>query len=70
MSNPEYDVVIVGAGIAGSALACALLEADLRVGLVEAAPLSTEAPRQVAEVNDFDRRVSAITPCLKAYYRS
>ncbi|MCX2980076.1 2-octaprenyl-3-methyl-6-methoxy-1,4-benzoquinol hydroxylase [Halieaceae bacterium IMCC14734] len=66
MSNPDYDVVIVGAGIAGSALACALLETDLRVGLVEASPLSTEAPTPVVEVNDFDRRVSAITPLSQA----
>lgn len=66
MSSPDYDVVIVGAGIAGSALACALLETDLRLALVEAGPLSTAVPGAVAGVNDFDRRVSAITPLSQA----
>jgi 2-octaprenylphenol hydroxylase len=66
VSGPDYDVVIVGAGIAGSALACALLETDLRLALVEAGPLATAAPGRVAGVNDFDRRVSAITPLSQA----
>jgi 2-octaprenylphenol hydroxylase len=61
VSVPDYDVVIIGAGIAGTALAAALLETELRIALVEANPLPS--PRDAFQgVESFDRRVSAITP--------
>ncbi|MDX2272757.1 MAG: UbiH/UbiF/VisC/COQ6 family ubiquinone biosynthesis hydroxylase [Cyanobacteriota bacterium] len=41
-SPADYDVVIVGAGMVGSTLAVALGQAGLRVGLIEARPLSLE----------------------------
>lgn len=57
----QFDVVIVGAGIAGSALACALADTRLRVALIEVQPLATAMPQPVAGVNGFDPRVSALT---------
>ncbi len=41
--NPEFDVLILGAGLVGSSLACALDGTGLRVGMVEAT-LPTIAP--------------------------
>jgi 2-octaprenylphenol hydroxylase len=57
----QFDVVIVGAGIAGSALACALADSRLRVALIEVQSLATAMPTPVAGVNGFDPRVSALT---------
>lgn len=62
MSSPEYDVIIVGAGIAGSALLRALLPLKLRLALIEANPISAQPAPVVAGVSGFDARVSAITP--------
>ena len=63
MADPvHYDVVIIGGGIAGASLALALRDQGMRIALVEArafaqAPLSADTG-----VNDFDLRVSALTP--------
>jgi 2-octaprenylphenol hydroxylase len=57
----QFDVVIVGAGIAGSALACALADTRLRVALIEVQPLAIAMPQPAAGVNGFDPRVSALT---------
>jgi 2-octaprenylphenol hydroxylase len=60
------DVVIIGAGIAGSALAAALGGAGLSIALVEAR--STDLPDLPVErgLQDFDNRVSALTPRSRA----
>jgi 2-octaprenylphenol hydroxylase len=52
----EFDVIIVGAGIVGLTLACALAEQALRVAIVNNAPLKKQALPE-----KFDNRVSAIT---------
>lgn len=70
--NEQYDVAIVGAGIAGSALACALSVASesqsghsskppLRIALIEAQNLPEGWPPCESGVNCFDPRVSALT---------
>ncbi|MGB7934428.1 MAG: UbiH/UbiF/VisC/COQ6 family ubiquinone biosynthesis hydroxylase [Gammaproteobacteria bacterium] len=52
----QFDVIIIGAGIVGATASCALGEAGVRVALVEARPLASDA-------NDGmrDARVFAIT---------
>ena len=66
----EYDVAIIGAGIAGSALAAALSGNGMHIALVEAMPLSGRAlPPEIA-LEHFDSRVSAITPRSRELLRS
>jgi 2-octaprenylphenol hydroxylase len=62
----RYDVVIVGGGIAGLAMAAALADSGLSLALVEARalppPFSTEGDSDRDRVDAYDRRVSALTP--------
>lgn len=54
-ADRDFDVVIVGGGMVGAALACALGDTPLRVCVIEAGP----PPR--APGVDYDLRVSAVT---------
>jgi 2-octaprenylphenol hydroxylase len=58
----QLDIVIVGAGIAGSALALALADSGYSLGIVEPQPLERRPLPQGAGPGDFDVRVSALTP--------
>lgn len=62
----DADVLIVGAGIAGSALALALSGQGLRIALVEARPLPAAMPACEAGCAGYDLRVSALTPRSQA----
>jgi 2-octaprenylphenol hydroxylase len=63
----HFDIVIIGAGIAGSALAAALSGNGLDIALVEAQSLQRpELPGQ-RDLRHFDPRVSAITPRSKKF---
>lgn len=57
------DVIIVGAGLAGSSLACALAQGDshLRIALVESQVAAPLAMRLEDKVAGYDPRVSALT---------
>jgi 2-octaprenylphenol hydroxylase len=61
MLQQKFDIAIVGAGLAGTALAAALGGSDLRVALIEAQALSLQWPPLDNGVRGFDARVSAIT---------
>ncbi len=63
MSAGNYDVVIVGAGIVGAALAVALRDSGLQLALVE--PNPPEAP-----ATDWDARIYAISPGSAAFLQS
>lgn len=52
----DFDILIVGGGMVGATLACALGDTPLRIGVIE----SAEAPMDWPE-EEFDIRVSAIT---------
>ncbi len=69
-SARHYDLVIVGAGIAGSSLALALADSDLRIALIEARPLDWRELPAATGVTDFDGRVSALTPQSQAFLES
>ncbi|MDV7393482.1 FAD-dependent monooxygenase, partial [Arthrospira platensis SPKY1] len=50
----DYDLLIIGGGLVGASLACALDGLALRVGLVEAAPLA------VSDHPSYDDRTLAL----------
>ncbi len=57
----QFDVVIVGGGLAGLGMAAGLVDLPLRVALIEAGPVVTDWPVLGEGVADYDPRVSAIT---------
>ena len=65
---PEFDIAIVGAGIAGSALACALSNTDLRVVVVEGGSFPDAAPACDCVIDGFDSRASALTLASKSLF--
>lgn len=58
----KADVVIIGAGIAGSALAVALSGNGVSVAIVEAQSLQRKTLPQERQLLSYDNRVSALTP--------
>jgi len=60
--KPNYDIVIVGGGMVGTALACALGGADFKVAVIEHEP-----PAPPADIG-YDLRVSAITLASQALF--
>lgn len=56
MIQSDYDLLIAGGGMVGSALACALGDADLKIAVLEGAPLERIRPGTA-----LDSRVSAIS---------
>ncbi|MDX1492172.1 MAG: FAD-dependent oxidoreductase [Pseudohongiellaceae bacterium] len=63
-SHTEYDIVIIGGGMVGASLACALAESDMRVAIVDAGEFQAEL--SVSE--NFDPRVSAITEASRQFF--
>lgn len=57
----DYDVVIVGAGITGAAMALALAGSGLRIAVVDSKPLQGHEQTPALGLEDYDARVSAMT---------
>tara|TARA_R110000772_G_scaffold41479_2_gene96303 strand:- start:5514 stop:6743 length:1230 start_codon:yes stop_codon:yes gene_type:complete len=60
-SVTEFDLIIVGAGLAGGALAVALADLPLKVALIEGQAVREGWPPLEESVFDYDGRVSALT---------
>lgn len=61
----DYDVIIVGGGMVGLALAARLAPLDLSIAVVEPKPVQLQWPP-----NDIDQRVSAITRASQELFQS
>ncbi len=64
ISRNKYDVVIIGGGMVGASLACALADSTLSIAVIEGHEPSTEWP-----ADSFDIRVSAITRASENLFR-
>ncbi|OGT70890.1 MAG: hypothetical protein A3H44_05365 [Gammaproteobacteria bacterium RIFCSPLOWO2_02_FULL_57_10] len=67
----DFDIVIVGAGMVGASLACALAETDLRIAVLDSQIIDTPTSSSGAFADlPFDPRVSAITPASQAFFKA
>jgi 2-octaprenylphenol hydroxylase len=72
--NQQFDMVIIGGGMVGTALACALAEASLNSALLKIALVETQLPiapfNSPALVADVDMRVSALNRASEAFLKA
>ena len=66
VERQQFDIAIVGAGIAGASLAVALSGEGLSIVLIEAQPIDRSRLSMDCSLDDFDPRVSALTPRSRA----
>lgn len=55
-SNPDYDLIIVGGGMVGLALAARLAQSQIKIAIIDPKPVDMSWDK-----DDYDLRVSAIT---------
>lgn len=64
--EPAFDVIIVGGGMVGASLACALAETELKIAVLDSQDF--RCPEPLAEDGAFDPRVSAITSASREFF--
>ncbi len=62
--HTDYDILIIGGGMVGASLVCALADQDLRIGLVEVTPLS------VSTHPSYDDRTIALAQGAKRIFQT
>lgn len=66
----DFDIIIVGGGMAGTALACALGNTGYRIALYEGGDYDIQRPQADAGVDAYDTRVSALSPASRELLQS
>ena len=66
-SAEKYDLIVVGAGLAGGAFALAMAESSLKIAVIDAQPERQGWPPLDESVLDYDARVSALTDASRAF---
>ena len=56
---PDYDLIIIGAGLTGASLAAALADSGLRIGIIE------PTPPDAGQKSGYDERGIALTPASR-----
>ena len=64
----NYDLVIVGAGMVGAALALSLRTSGLKIALLDAASGKPEPGDQASSLDAYSPRVSALTAQSQAFF--
>ena len=64
MTTTDYDIVIIGGGMVGASLACALADSTLSIAVIEGREPPADWP-----TDSFDIRVSAITRASENLFR-
>jgi 2-octaprenylphenol hydroxylase len=67
--NQQFDVIIVGGGLVGASLACALKDTNLSIALIEAQTPNMQETGDVT-LENADLRVSALNRASEAFLRS
>lgn len=62
----DFDIVVVGGGIAGLALAAALDGSEFSIALLERNTLPQQQPPTATAPDEFDPRVSSLTPASQS----
>ncbi len=66
-SAEKYDLIVVGAGLAGGAFALAMAESPLKIAVIDAQPERQGWPPLDESVLDYDARVSALTEASRTF---
>ena len=64
--NTNYDILIIGGGMVGATLACALADSPLKIGIIE----NQATPTLPVDTDAYDLRVSAITLATQIIFRN
>lgn len=68
--NQQFDLIIIGGGLVGASLACALKDSQLSIALVEAQQPASEQSRLPLSLQHADYRVSALNRSSESFLRS
>jgi len=64
MMDKQFDIIVVGGGMVGATLACALGQGGFRIAVVD------NAPSPEIDSRHYDLRVSAVTPGSRAIFET